>query len=123
MSLSQGSELHRAVVDESLNTGGTTADVRQLQAQEDREIVAVSFSKNSSEGFLELSFSSASEIGGSQNQTESRSSAIAIFGGSAQNTTVVEGINWGEGEEIHLHEKNNTGAGIDYSLVVYYREV
>lgn len=122
MSLGGGQEVRRAVVDDQLDTGGTTEDQRQITAIEDREIVAVSFAKNAIEGFLEVSMSSGANIGSNDNQVDSRAGTVAIFGGEGQTVTDLD-IEWSEGEEIHIHERNNTGATINYGLTIYYTEL
>lgn len=118
-----GPEVFTAVHTEELNTGGTTEDVAQFSAREDRRIVAVHAAKNGENGFLELSHSSTSNLFSPTNEDD-RSGTIAIFGNGSGPVTFEEDqwIEWNEDAELHIHERNNTGAVIDYNLVVYYVE-
>lgn len=127
MSLGGGSEVHRAVSEGTLPTGGLTEDQSsfRIQATEDRTIVAVSIAMrgSGSDGGIEVSFSADAEAVGTQNgSNDAKAGTLAVNRGGQ--TMHFDGLDedWAAGEELHAHTENNTGGGIRGAVVVYYRE-
>lgn len=119
-----GAEIYTAVRQDTAATGGVTEDVIRLEAREDRRIVGFLFGKNDAAGFVEVSHSSGSTLSNNSGD-EDRSGSIATFGGSGGDALIFprdQWIEWSENAEIHLHTRNNTGAGIEYHLTIYYVE-
>lgn len=121
MSLSGGSETHRAIRHEGIPAGGATEDFQQLQATEDREIVGVSYEDNSqADAGGEISFRSTRVI---NQETTDETKAGTVFvtynGGQVMGLS----IDWDSGEEIHLHAVNNSGSTVQATFIIYYREL
>lgn len=120
--------LHTATIFRALGTGGLAEDVLQLEAEEDRRIVAVQGGKNSNNGFVELSTSSAANIGNPPKADADRSGTIFTLGGNGEAIEFgskdgsEQYVEWDENQELHLHGVNNTGGGIDFAMTVYYLE-
>lgn len=123
-----GPEIRTATLHGSANTGGLSEDENQLEADDARRIVAIQGGKNSNEGFVELSFSSTANMGPPPVQDEDRSGTLFVLGGNGDSVEFGDWdgqgqyIEWDEGEEIHQHEINNTGAGIRFHVTIYYVE-
>lgn len=123
MSVTGGTqETHRAQAAVSVPLGGLTEDIRSIQAQEDREIVAVALDDTGGAADVvgEISFSSNARLS-SNNSDDSRASVIAR-GGQGPVVTGLS-ITWNAGEEVHIHGINNSGADEDLFVTIYYREV
>lgn len=126
MSVTGSSEIRRAAVGDSAPTGGATVDDERLQADEDREIVAVQISKAVTDGRIEVSFSTSGTFqqgGGGLGTNSSRAPVVAASWGEATLHAGGLSVDWAEGEELHVNTVNNSGAGINYNVIVYYREV
>lgn len=134
MSLSQkmdNPEIRTAVVEGAAGAGGTSEDVLQLEADRDARIVAIHGSKNSNNAFIEISKSSSASVnlsGGSQRDGDVNANTVFTLGGNSGTVNFGDWdgsgqfVDWEENEELHVHQKNNTGSGIDYHITLYYVE-
>lgn len=123
MSVSGKSETQRAHMAESVGTGGGSPDMDRVEADEDREIVAVQLDDTGGEANVagELSFSSTSAINNVGDDDAARSSVI-VMGGQGPVVTGLS-ITWNAGEEVHLHGRNNSANVERIFATIYYREL
>lgn len=106
-------------------------DIAQVQATEDREIVAVKFGVTANTNAPALSFSSVDNglIGSTaDSDTEASRSPVIAYRDSAESKApagnpVSLGMEWAQGEEVHLHCRNLTAAEEEVSCLIYYREI
>lgn len=122
MSLSQsGSQTERAIVSQNVATGGRSEDYDQLQATEERTIVAISYTDAAGADNVggEVSFASDSTINTTDTDATKAQTLLTAYGDK-----VVGGmnVNWSDGEELHFHAVNNSGSSEYQYFTVYYRE-
>lgn len=122
MSVSGTQETFRAHVTNTISSGGGSGDFAQLQADEDREIIAITYGDSSRANVGgEVSFSSSRTIGSSSDTDAARSSVLVI---SYEQVEIQDmSVTWNAGEEIHFHGVNNSGSDEDQAFVIHYREL
>lgn len=108
-------------MNQGIAAGGAEVDTAQLQATEDRKIVAVGYEDNSqADAGGEISFSSQRTIN-TEGQDNTKASPIFVTYNGGQITNL--DIAWDSGEELHFHAVNNSGSTVQAAWTIYYREV
>lgn len=129
MSISRSDvETFTAVAQANVASGTQEENAAEIQAREDRELLAVLVAPTTANATVEVSWSSEQQLD-QETTVESASGVIAAtrpddgdtaFQDAALYVELPEKQNWSAGEEVHFHVNNFSASEEQFRLILYY---